>query len=93
MSVFSSLTSAQLRKAADLKEKISKLEQALENLLGTTVLVKQADGATGLDGRKKRKISAAGIARIKAAQKIRWAKYKQQSAAIPTNGFTKNIVR
>ncbi len=79
MSVFSNLTSEQLRKAAVLKEKISKLEKSLVDLIGA------APGGNGkpVSGlRKKKKISAAGIARIKAAQKLRWAKYKQQPGSV-----------
>lgn len=78
MSVFSNLTSEQLRKAAVLKEKISKLEKALADLIGAEP--RRNEGP--ISGfRKKKKISAAGIARIKAAQKLRWAKYKLQSGS------------
>ena len=83
------LTSEQLRKAADLKDKISKLEQDLAELTGGTAAVALDHAAPGLGRRKKKKISAAGIARIKAAQKVRWAKYKQQAAAVATNGGAK----
>ena len=63
---FINLTPAQLRHAADLKEKIDALQHELSRL--------QGDGASAPSGRGRRKISAAGIARIKAAQKKRWAK-------------------
>ena len=93
MSVFSKLTSEQLRKAADIKEQISKLEFALTELVGGASKSVRKDGTLALGLRKKRKISAAGIARIKAAQKVRWAKFKQQAAAgkpvIATNGLVK----
>ena len=68
------LTPAQLRHAADLKEKIEALQQQLSHLQGDSA-------AAAPDGRAKRKISAAGIARIRAAQKLRWAKAKGKTAA------------
>jgi hypothetical protein len=70
------LTPAQLRHAADLKEKIEALQHELNHLHGS------ADGeAPAVHG--KRKISAAGIARIRAAQKARWAKVKVKGSAKP----------
>jgi len=89
MSIITNLTSEQLRKAADLKEQITKLEQSLAELLGGTALVELDHVATDLVRRKKRKISAAGIARIKAAQKVRWAKYRQQAGTVTANGEAK----
>jgi hypothetical protein len=67
------LTPAQLRHAADLKEKIEALQNELDHLHG-------ASGAAASSmASGKRKISAAGIARIRAAQKARWAKVKGAS--------------
>ena len=74
------LTPAQLRHAADLKEKIDALQHELNRLQGGAG-VSLSDGGSVTYG--KRKISAAGIARIKAAQKLRWAKFKGSSAAKP----------
>jgi hypothetical protein len=71
MNQITQLTPSQLRQAADLQEKIQALQQKLADLLGTP-------GAEA--PRKKRKISAAGIARIRAAQKARWAKIKKAKA-------------
>jgi hypothetical protein len=74
------LTPTQLRKAADLKEKIESLQQELGRLQGNS------DGAVSIAApvaRAKRKMSAAGRARIRAAQKLRWAKVKGKSAAAP----------
>jgi hypothetical protein len=73
MSNLSTLTSAQLIKAAKIKEQLAKLEKQLSALLGEaaaspTKAVKVA--------KKKGKMSAAGRARIVAAQKARWAKIK-----------------
>lgn len=69
----SNLTPKQLRKAASLKEQISKLQNQLASLLGGAA---PAAKAAAPAGRKRRKFSAAGIARIRAAQKARWAKIK-----------------
>ena len=70
MSNYSNLTAQQLRKAADLKEKIVGLQQQLEAILGGS-----APAATG-EKRKRRKMSAAARAKIAAAQRARWAKVK-----------------
>lgn len=74
MNAFLSLTSAQLKRAASIKEKISKLENELTAILGKPGASAKASGAKPL--KKKRKMSAAGRARIAAAQKARWAKVK-----------------
>lgn len=71
------LTPAQLRQAADLKEKIEALQQQLSHLQGDSA------AAAAPAGRARRKISAAGIARIRAAQKLRWAKAKGTAGAKP----------
>lgn len=63
----SSLSTAQLRRAADLKDKIEALNQELASLLGGT-------------SKKKRGMSAAGRARVAAAQRARWAKIKAKKA-------------
>ena len=65
----SSLSSEQLRRAADLKEEIETLNNELASILGApaSILAK---------ARKKRGMSASGRARIAAAQKARWAKIK-----------------
>ena len=72
------LTPAQLRHAADLKEKIESLQHELSRLHGSNDGAVSAAAAPGRRG--KRKISAAGIARIRAAQKLRWSKVKGASA-------------
>lgn len=66
------LTPSQLRKAAVLTEKIEKLQAALSEILGSS-----GQGAVnGTASKPKKKISAAGIAKIRAAQKARWAKFR-----------------
>ena len=65
------LTASQLRQAADLQEKIAKLRSQLDAILnsGFKATFKIAKPA-------KKKMSAAGRARIAAARKTRWAKIK-----------------
>jgi hypothetical protein len=71
MSNLLSLSAAQLNRAATLKDRIEALSQQLTELLGSPV----SNGAAAPANKPARKqISAAGIARIKAAQKARWAK-------------------
>jgi hypothetical protein len=77
--LLSSLSVQQLRKAATLKEKIQSLEKELGQLLGSS-----AKPAAHAVPRKKRKMSAAGRAKISAAAKARWAKVKAgKSSAKP----------
>jgi len=69
MSAIAILTPVQLRRAANLKEKIAALETQLAALLGVA-----AKPVAAKPAKKKGKMSAAGRARIAAAQKARWAK-------------------
>lgn len=82
-----SLTATQLRLAAGLKEKIIELENELASLLGSNspVAPKRGPGrpkkaltteAVEAPKMKRRKMSAAGRARIAAAARARWAKAK-----------------
>jgi hypothetical protein len=70
------LTPAQLRKAADLKETLEGLHKQLAALSGP------GEPTPLKTAKKKGGMSAAGKARIVAAQKARWAKVK---AAKPTS--------
>jgi len=71
-------TPAQLRKAADIQEKIQSLQEELAQLLGGEASTPaQATEAP----KKRKKVSAAGRARMKAAQKARWAKIKGTTPA------------
>ena len=72
MSNLLSLTSAQLKHAADIKDKISALEKELASILGSASTITTPAPAP----KKKRKMSAAARAKIAAAQKARWAKAK-----------------
>jgi hypothetical protein len=69
MSNLLSLTTTQLRRAADLKEKIEALNKELASILG-------APASVSAKAPKKGKMSAAGRARVSAAAKARWAKVK-----------------
>jgi hypothetical protein len=67
------ISAQQLRKAADLQEKIQSLQEELGQLLG-------GDASTPAEPteapKKKWKMSAAGRARIAAAARARWARIK-----------------
>jgi hypothetical protein len=70
------LTPQQLRKAADIQEKIQLLQQELGQLLGgSEVTAFEAPRKT-----MQRKMSAAGRAAMAAAAKARWAKIKAEKA-------------
>ena len=82
------LTPSQLRKAAGLKEKIAVLEKQLAQLEGTKAAPAPASKPAG----KKGGMSAAGRARVAAAQKARWAKIKAaKSKAKPVVAKKKKI--
>ncbi|MEI6392987.1 MAG: hypothetical protein WCT12_18015 [Verrucomicrobiota bacterium] len=67
------ITPAQLRKAADLQEHIQSLQQQLNEILSGEV---PTPAPQPIEEPKRRQVSAAGRARMKAAQKARWAKRK-----------------
>ena len=69
MNSITNLSPTQLRKAADIQEKIQSLQKELGKLLGATAESTPKEAS-------KRKMSAAGRARIAAAAKARWAKIK-----------------
>ena len=69
MSDILSLTTKQLRRAADLKEEIEALNKELASFLG-------APASIPAKAPKKRGMSTAGRAAVAAAQKAHWAKIK-----------------
>lgn len=71
------ITPQQLRKAADIQEKIQSLQEELGQLLGSET----STPAQSADAPKKRKFSAAARAKMRAAQKARWAKIKGTAPA------------
>ena len=76
MSLINDLSVQQLRHAANLKEQIAALEKELNQLLGSPV-----KPVAAIAVKKKGGMSAAGKARIVAAQKPRWAKIKSAKPA------------
>ncbi len=73
------LTPQQLRQAAAIKERIEALQRELSRILdGSAPVVGTAAGP------KRRKMSAAAIARIRAAAKARWAKFRAARPAVKT---------
>lgn len=72
MNSITSLSAQQLRHAAEIKDKIQSLENELNKILGSPA--KSPAIAPAL--KKRRKMSAAGRARIAATAKARWAKIK-----------------
>jgi hypothetical protein len=70
------LTPQQLRKAADIQEKVQSLQQELAQLLGGI----EAAAVEAPRKPKQRKMSVAGRAAIAAAAKARWAKIKAEKA-------------
>jgi hypothetical protein len=64
------LTPKQLRRAASIKETIEELQNELNKLAGGSTTLAQT-------AKPKRRMSAAGRARIRAAAKARWAKVKE----------------
>jgi len=71
MSPIINLSAQQLRRAATIKEKIQSLENELGRILGSA-----AKSVAAVAPKKRRKMSAAGRAKISAAAKARWAKVK-----------------
>jgi hypothetical protein len=74
MSNLLSLSSEQLRRAADIQEEIEALNKELASFLG-------APASIPAKAPKKRGMSAAGRAAVAAAQKARWAKIKEAKPA------------
>lgn len=71
-----SLTSRQLRRAADIVDKIEELKGELSAILDSSASAKPGPKA-------KRKLSGAARLAIAAAQKARWAKQKAKSVVKP----------
>jgi hypothetical protein len=71
MNSITNLSPAELRKAANIQERILELQKELKGILGFTAESPASEAPT-----KRRKVSAAGRARMRAAQLARWAKIK-----------------
>ena len=72
------LTPKQLRQAASIQEKIAKLQSELASIFGDESKPSPITKAKPA----KRKLSASHLAKIRAAQKLRWAKVKAAKAKI-----------
>jgi hypothetical protein len=73
MNSITTLSPKALRKAADLQEKIQSLQEELSQLLGGQV---STPAQLTEAPKKKWKFSAASRAKMRKAQKARWAKIK-----------------
>jgi hypothetical protein len=69
-STLTNLTAAQFRRAAEIKERIESLQDELTGMLGGTAPASKARPG------QRRALSPAAIARIRAAQKARWAAHR-----------------
>lgn len=74
MNSINSLSADQLRRAAAIKEQIDELEGELGKILGRNGSATRTAGG-------RRTMSASARARIAAAQRVRWAKYKSNKPA------------
>lgn len=71
----SNISVQHLKRALVIREKIQRLEHELESLLGGS-----GSGSASTNGHGgRRRMSAAARAKIAAAQKLRWAKYRKGS--------------
>lgn len=75
MNSIANLSAQQLRRAADIQEKIAALQDELSRYLGGST------EARGPGRPRKSGMSAAGRARIAAAQRARWAKVRASKPA------------
>lgn len=78
MNSLATLSAAQLRRAADLKERIAQLQSELEELVGPAANGTSARGRA--PKRKRKKLSAEVKAKMRKAQQERWAKIKAAKA-------------
>jgi hypothetical protein len=77
------LSSKELHRAANLKERIDELQSQLNALLGA------ATTEVTPPTHKRRRMSAAGRARISAAAKARWAKLRREKGGTAAGGGAK----
>lgn len=83
------LSAAQLKQAAELKERIDALNSELSSILGGATPAPSVTAATPKRGRppgKRGGMSAAGRARIAAAARARWARIKAAGGAANLGG-------
>jgi hypothetical protein len=86
------LTPSQLKHAADIKEQIAALENELHSIVrGGGVSRGSANGSPAPFRTRRNRMSAAGRARIIAAQKARWAKFKKVKPAPAAKGTRRTL--
>jgi hypothetical protein len=78
MNPITGLTPQQLRKAADIKEKIVSLQKDLDQILGAPPEI-----LTEAPRRKKRRLSAQGLANIRAGVRKRLGRLSNVEPAVP----------
>lgn len=71
------VSAKQLRRAAEIKDKIEALENELSQILGNGQSASSAPASAPASA-KKRTISAAGRAKIAAAARARWARVRAE---------------
>src|SRR5271166_6597091 len=83
MNALTSITPQQLRHAADLQEKILSLQRELNSLLNGSASrpAATAPAAKSAAGPGRKKLSARGLANIRAGAKRRWAKFRAKAGA------------
>lgn len=74
--MIANLTPEQLRNAADLQERIQSLQQELAELLGS------GPEAVSVRPSGRRKLSAQGLANIRAGARKRWAAFKKGNGVV-----------
>jgi hypothetical protein len=85
-----SLSPHQLRRAADVQERVASLQKELSQILGTSIQVGTAQTAAPAPG--KRRMSPAGRARIAAAARAMWLRRKAQKSSVPATRKIKRTV-
>lgn len=75
--LLSNLTTAQLKRAVTIKEKIEVLENELAIILGAGPAIRNARSGAR---KRKRKMSPEAKEKIAAAQRARWARQKRDAA-------------
>ncbi|MDR3403936.1 MAG: hypothetical protein P4L99_15675 [Chthoniobacter sp.] len=80
----------QLKRAIEISEQIEQLNAELSSLLGgSSGITAEVKAPAAVRATKKGKMSAAGRARIAAAQKARWAKVKAVVTTAPAKAPAK----
>jgi hypothetical protein len=79
MNTPTNLTPHQLRQAADIQERILDLQDELSRLLGGSIVARESVSVSG-----RRRLSAQGLANIRAGARKRWAKFRSENGASET---------